>query len=71
MDCALDVDNATRVIRYIKQQSNAQYFIISHKPFVFEQAESLIGIFGTVQGISIVLLDCQEENEKDKSEVNS
>lgn len=74
MDCALDRSNASRVIRYIKQQKNAQYFLISHKSFVFEQADCLIGVSGTFQDVSILLFDCQEvgnSNEKQDSKIET
>eukprot|EP00210_Caulerpa_lentillifera_P005988 g5723.t1 len=63
MDCALDEVNANQVICYIKEQQNAQYFLISHKSFVFEHADWLIGVFGTYQDISVVLFNCQDTEE--------
>ncbi|GLJ14483.1 hypothetical protein SUGI_0234140 [Cryptomeria japonica] len=45
IDAALDTKNAQLVAEYIKNQTSAQYIVVSHRPQLYELATSLVGIY--------------------------
>ncbi|GAB4817139.1 hypothetical protein N2152v2_004185 [Parachlorella kessleri] len=58
VDCALDTVNAGRLADYIRSRSDTQYLVVSHKPQVYEKADSLVGVYTCGPGSDAVTIHC-------------
>ena len=44
IDSALDAPTAKRVGTFMRNQDDAQYLVVSHKPEIYEQAACIVGL---------------------------